>query len=87
MGTFWDGVGWHGFLATLATPPQLAITKAGGAVKISWPYPSTGWSLQQNADFGTTNWVASTGVSNDGTNNLLTVALPSGTKFFRLTHP
>ena len=87
VGTFRDGVGWHGFLATLPTPPLLSITNAGGVVRIFWPYPSTGWSLQQNADIGTTNWVPSTGVSNDGANNLLTVVLPSGTQFFRLTHP
>lgn len=87
VGTFRDGLGWHGFLATLPTPPPLSIAKVGNAVKILWPYPSTGWSLQQNADFSTTNWTPSTGVSNDGTNNFLTVAAPSGTKYFRLAHP
>ena len=87
VGTFRDGVGWHGFLATLPTPPRLSIAFEGGVIKISWPYPSTGWSLQQNTNLGTTNWTPSTGVSNDGTNNLLIVNGPKDNRFFRLTNP
>lgn len=84
VGTFLDSVGWHGFLATLPTPPRLSITNAGGLVKISWPYPSTGWSLQQNANLGTTNWNPSVGIANDGTNNFLNIPSPTGVTFFRL---
>jgi hypothetical protein len=36
-------------------------------IKVFWPYPSTGWTLQQNSDLTTANWSSSSGVSNDGT--------------------
>lgn len=77
---------FHGFLATLIGPPRLSITDGSGLLKVSWPYPSTGWSLQENAGLGTTNWTAGTGVSNDGTNNVLTLAFPANSLFFRLAH-
>jgi hypothetical protein len=68
------------------TMPLLAMTRSGNGLNISWPYPSTGWTLQQNPDLSATNWVAGSGISNDGTNYLMTVASPSGNLFFRLSH-
>lgn len=76
---------YHGFLAT--PRPQLVTTLSGSALKVFWPYwnnPLTGWSLQQNTDLTTTNWAPSAGISNDGTNNFLTVTAPVGNLFFRL---
>src|SRR5665213_2628504 len=30
--------------------PTLTITNSGNNVIVSWPYPSTGWTLQQNSN-------------------------------------
>ena len=70
-----------------ARAPTLTITHSGNSVKVLWPYPSTGWTLQQNPDLTTANWSTSGGVSNDGTNNFITIPLPAGNLFFRLSHP
>ena len=67
--------------------PTLTITHSGNTVKISWPYPSTGWTLQQNSDLTTANWSPSGGISNDGTSNFITIVPPTGNLFFRLLHP
>jgi hypothetical protein len=67
--------------------PALTITHSGNSVKISWPYPSTGFVLQQNSNLSTASWSASGGISNDGTNNFITITSPSGNLFFRLSHP
>jgi hypothetical protein len=67
--------------------PALTITSSGGVVKIAWPYPSTGWTLQQNLDLTTTSWSTTGGIANDGTNNYITITSPTGNLFFRLTHP
>jgi hypothetical protein len=67
--------------------PTLTITHSGNSVKISWPYPSTGWTLQQNPSLTTASWSASGGISNDGTNNFITIISPTGNLFFRLSHP
>jgi len=67
--------------------PALVITHSGNSVKISWPYPSTGFVLQQNSNLSTANWTTSGGISNDGTNNFITITSPTGNLFYRLTHP
>jgi hypothetical protein len=81
-----DG-GGHGFLATPI--PKLATTFSGNALTVFWPYWNnalTGWTLQQNADITTTNWTPSGGaVSNDGTNNFITITPSPGNLFFRLS--
>jgi hypothetical protein len=69
---------------TLGAPP-LTITHSGNSVKVLWPYPSTGWMLQQNSDLTLpANWSASGGISNDGVNNFITLTSPTGNLFFRL---
>ena len=77
-----------GLLQVVATPgaPVLTITAAGNAVRVWWPYPSAGWTLQQSGSLAA-GWSASTGVVNDGTNNYLTITSPVGNQFFRLMHP
>jgi alpha-L-arabinofuranosidase len=69
-------------------PVLTASATASNTVKISWPWPSTGWNLEQNADLTTTNWTMPPEmIQNDGTNNFITITLPAGTIFFRLEHP
>jgi hypothetical protein len=67
--------------------PTLTITHSGNSVTVSWPYPSTGWTLQQNSDLATSNWTPSGGISNDGVNNFITLISPTGNLFFRLSKP
>ncbi len=78
----------HGFLATPI--PHLATAFSGNSLNISWPYwnnASLGWTLQQNSDLTTTNWtpVPTGGISNDGTNNFITITPTTGSLFFRLS--
>jgi hypothetical protein len=80
-----SGGAYHGFVATPPVIPQLTIAQSGNSLEISWPYPSTGWTLQQNPDFTTTNWIPTSGVSNDGTNNFITIVQTSGNLFYRLS--
>jgi hypothetical protein len=78
--------GFWSLIAVVQTvgAPALTITHVGNSVKVSWPYPSTGWTLQQNSDLTTANWSTSSGIANDGTNNVITVTSPVGNLFFRL---
>ena len=81
--------GFWSLIAAVQTAgaPTLTITHIGNSVKFSWPYPSTGWTLQQNPNLKTTSWSTSGGVANDGTNNFITVTSPTGNLFFRLSNP
>jgi hypothetical protein len=83
-----DG-GFWGVIAVVPTPgaPSLRIAKAGpNTVLLAWPAPSTGFSLQQNAALGTTNW---SGVTNSvavvGTENQVLISPSVGNRFYRLT--
>ena len=77
----------HGFVAQLSEPlPRISLTTSNRAV-IAWPYPSTGWNLQQNSDLSGANWVTPPEtVGNDGTNSFILVNTSSGNRFFRLKH-
>jgi DNA/RNA endonuclease G (NUC1) len=68
--------------------PALAIASSGTSVTISWPSPSTGFSLQENADLSATNWTNFAGtVDDNGTNMSVTISPLTGSKYFRLLHP
>jgi hypothetical protein len=85
VGAYYNGSGLHGFVATPI--PQLAITQSTNGPTISWPLnPFVGWTLQQNPDLNTTNWMSIGGVSTDGTNNFVTITPAPGNAFFRLNH-
>ena len=69
--------------------PRLTITRSNNVVIVSWPSPSTGFTLQQNNQLNTTNWVTPTETVNDtGTIKFITVD-PSGvvSRFYRLFKP
>ncbi|HVV69983.1 MAG TPA: hypothetical protein VHI52_00270, partial [Verrucomicrobiae bacterium] len=53
-------------------------------VRVSWPYPSTGWTLQQSPDLTRAIWSVSSGINHDATNNFITLTAPKGNLFFRL---
>jgi len=66
--------------------PRLTITRSNNVVIVSWPSPSTGFSLQQNNQLNTTNWVTPIESVNDtGTFKFIMVD-PSGvvSRFYRL---
>jgi hypothetical protein len=65
-------------LLTISFNPQLST------INVSWPSPSTGWTLQQNSDLTTTSWSTSGGISDNGTNKSITITSPTGNLFFRL---
>jgi len=67
----------------LPTPP-LAVAHSGNSLKISWPASVTGWTLRQNSDLTTTNWTPIGGITNDGTNNFITITPSAGSLFFHL---
>lgn len=84
-----DG-GFWGIIAAIQTPgaPILTITRSTSFVIVSWPSPSTGFTVQQNADLNTTNWtVAPQTVADDGTNRFIIVNPPVGNVFYRLFKP
>jgi len=82
-----------GFWALYAvqTPggPLLTITLTSpNTAMVWWPSPSTGFTLQQNTNLNTTNWVTSSeSVTDDGTNKFIVVNPPSGRRFYRLSKP
>ncbi len=80
------------FLGRLTNPslsanpatPALTVTPSAGGLTITWSAALAGLTLQRSPDL--TNWTASAGVSNDGTNNFLTItASQSRSLFFRLS--
>ncbi len=82
-GGFWSLIS----VVQTAGAPTLTITHSGNSVKVSWPYPSTGWTLEQNSDLTTASWSTNRVISNDGMNNFITITSPMGNLFFRLQHP
>lgn len=58
------------------------------SVIVAWPYPSDGFSLQQNTDVGTTNWAAVTNIAlHVGGEWQAIVSPPVGNRFYRLLKP
>ena len=83
--------GFWSLLSMVQTPgaPLLTITlTTTNTAIISWPSPSPGFALQQNADLNLTNWVAAPQtVNDDGTTRFIIVAPPTGNRFYRLFKP
>jgi len=75
-------------LSLLFNVPYLDMSAQANAETLVWPYPSSGYALQQNTDLGTTNWVHATNTVNFiGGRNQVTLLRPAGNDFFRLMHP
>jgi hypothetical protein len=71
-------------------PPSLSISRtATNTVAVSWPSPSTGFTLQQNTDgIATLNWSNALATpSDDGTTKTVILDPPTGSPFYRLFHP
>jgi hypothetical protein len=76
-----------GALSVLVNVPTLTSIYSSNNLTVSWPSSWTNWTLSQNPDLTITNWTASTGIVNDGTNKSLTVPALANSLFFRLAHP
>ncbi len=83
-GGFWT-------LDAVQTPgaPLLTISLTGtNTVMVSWPFPSTGFELQQNTDLHPATWTTpSETVTDNGTRKFIIVNPPTGNRFFRLFQP
>jgi hypothetical protein len=79
-------------LSVVQTPgsPLLAITLTGtNTALVSWPSPSTGFTLQQNTNgIGSLNWSnVVTTPTDSGTIKYIIVNPPTGNRFYRLFKP
>ncbi len=84
--------GFWGIIAAVQTPgaPLLSILRTStNTVAVSWPSPSTGWTLQQNTNnVSSKNWSNVTAtLQDDGTTKMLIVDPPVGNRFYRLEQP
>jgi len=69
--------------------PAMSINWSGMSVIVSWPAFLTGFVLQQNSDIGNAGGWSTAGysISDDGTNNSITIRPLTGNLFFRLANP
>jgi hypothetical protein len=84
--------GFWGIVAAIQTPgaPLLTIFHTiTNTVTVSWPSPSTGWTLQQNTNsVSSLNWSNVTAIiQDDSTTKTLIVNPPAGNRFYRLHKP
>ena len=91
-GNFTVDGGFWGVIAAVQTPgaPLLAIARTTtNTVAVSWPSPSTGFTLQQNTNgIATVNWsnVVVT-PTDDGTTKTVIVNPPMRYRYYRLFKP
>ena len=86
-GSFSVTGGFWSLISVVQTPgaPLLTVIHAGNSVIVSWPFPSSGFSLQQNSNVNTTNWTTSGfSITTNAVNNSITIPSPTGKLFFRL---
>jgi hypothetical protein len=80
--------GFWSLIAAVQTPgaPLLSVAfSTSNAVVISWPYPSPGFGLEQNAALGTANWIAVTATPVQlRTQWQVVLSPPIGNMFYRL---
>jgi hypothetical protein len=85
-----DGGFWS-IIAAVQTPgaPTLRIFgTTTNTIIVAWPAPSTGFTLQQQISLATTNWVNVTNMPTVvGSENVVTVSLQAGNRFYRLISP
>lgn len=84
-GGFWSLVS----VVQTAGAPKLSITHSGNQIIISWPTPTSDWTLQQNSDLAANNGWSSSGytISTNSGVSSITIPGPVGNLFFRLSQP
>ncbi len=81
--------GFWGLVAAVQEPssPLLSVTSAGsGRVLLSWPYPSTGFSLEQSANVGPATWMAATNAPGQVGDQWQVMVSPAGASCFYRLH-
>jgi hypothetical protein len=80
---------WSSLAARAGGAPRLVIRlTATNSVIVSWPSSSAGFTLKQNSDLTTSNWVLpAEPVIDDGTTKFIVVNPPAGNRYYRLTNP
>lgn len=81
--------GFWGVIAAVQTPgaPLLSIARTTtNTVAVTWPSPSTGWTLQQNTNsVSSVSWSnVTSGIQDNGTTKSVIINPPAGNRFFRL---
>lgn len=83
--------GFWSLISVVQTPgaPALTITHSANQVVISWPTPSSSWTLQQNSDLAAKDGWATSGyaVSTNNSVSSITITGPVENLFFRLYQP
>ena len=65
--------------------PSLSLARSNAFVIVSWPSPSTGFSLQQATNLMAPSWNSPPeSVTDNGTNKFIIVNAPIGNRFYRL---
>jgi FG-GAP-like repeat len=73
---------------TVWTNTPAVVTNTVKHFVISWPWPSTGYVLQQTTNLATANWTTFNGlVSSNSTSMSVIITPATGNLFFRLSHP
>jgi hypothetical protein len=90
-GSFTLDGGFWGIIAAVQTvgAPLLRVARTTtNTVLVAWPSSVAGFSLQQNALLGSTNWLGVTNTVNVvGSENQVIISPPAGNRFFRLKSP
>ncbi len=78
---------WVLVLESTVDPPTLSVSlTATNTVVVTWPLAWSGYTLQQNSDLTTTNWVDKTNpITADSNEFQVVIPLLSGQVFYRLT--
>jgi hypothetical protein len=66
--------------------PSLTVGQSSNSVTVSWPYPSTGWTLQQSAGAADASGWQTSGYTSttNGSVESITITAPTENLFFRL---
>ena len=88
-GNFTVQGGFWGVIAAVQAPgaPLLSIFRTTtNTVAVTWPSPSTGWTLQQNTNsVSSLNWSnVISGIQDNGTTKSFIVNPPTGNRFYRV---
>ncbi|MFZ1072101.1 MAG: choice-of-anchor tandem repeat GloVer-containing protein [Verrucomicrobiia bacterium] len=89
--TAYGGIGFstngNGTIFALTFPVSLNLAPSAGNLTVSWPSPSTSFTLQTNGNLASGNWANYGTPTDDGTNKSVIISPQAGNLFFRLAHP
>ena len=79
---------WAVAVQTPGAPLLRIVRTATNSAVIAWPYPSTGFALEQNTTPRTAGWTSAPNVPvNVGEDLQVTILAPAGNRFYRLRKP